>query len=322
VTQKAVRISWEELQKKLLQPALSSMAGEGRLETLRVVSRTLLAKGQADRVLPLAGQVFPSPEADKAEAVAAVGLEFLAAGDLDRAGKAADQALALFETKSPPRVRPSVVALALALKKPAPKAGKPENERADHFVGTVEGLARQEKWEQARTEAKKDQFDAPVHFRALVGVAAAAVDAKSPDAVSDVNAALDFLNDKVKVRDRSELSWTLRRLMDLGQRAGIAEDRLREMASAIADPALRGRAQLIVFRARLARSKDAAEEGAAEQAVVRSVSQLLAFQALARHNTRRDPDWAKGVGGWEEPRQAFGWLGVVLGLQDRSKGGS
>jgi hypothetical protein len=314
-----LRISWDETQ-KMLRAILSLMGSEGRLETLRVVSRTLLAKGQADRVLPLAGQVFPSPEANKAEAAAAVGLVFLAAGDDDRAGKAADQVLSLFDAKSPPPVRPSVVALALALKKPAPKAGKPENERADHFVGTVEGLARQEKWEQARTEAKKDQFDAPIHFRALVGVAAAAVDAKSPDAARDVNAALDFLNDKVRDRDRSELSWTLRRLMDLGQRAGIAEDRLRELASAIADPALRGRAQLIVFRTRLAHSKDAAEEGAAEQAVARSVGQFLAFQALARHNTRRDPDWAKGVGGWEEPRQAFGWLGVVLGLQDRKKG--
>jgi hypothetical protein len=108
--------------------------------------------------------------------------------------------------------------------------------------------------------------------------------------------------------------------MELSQRAGTAEDRLRALADEIPDPALRGRAQLDLFRTQLGSKKEAAEDNTAEQTVVRSVAQLAAFQALARHNTRRDADWAKGVAGWEEPRQAFGWLGVALGLQDRGKG--
>jgi hypothetical protein len=321
--QKELRIPWDELQKKLLGPTLSAMnSSEGRLDTLRAVARRLLARGQAERVLPLAGQVFSSPEAEKAEAIAAVGLEFLAAGDKERAGKAADQALALLGD-NPPTVKPAVVALALALNldRRLPRVGKGNEEKADRAIGEAEGLARQDRWEDARKKATDEQLNPEGRFRALVGVAAAAVDAKTPDAAAKVEDALKFLDSNKSVSRRMEQSWVLRRLGELGRQAGVSEERLRVLADANPDPALRGRAQLAVFRAQLAaRRKEAVEDSAAEQTDGRSVARFLALAALARHNTRRDPDWAKGVGGWEEPRRAFGWLGVVLGLQDRSKG--
>ncbi len=211
-----------------------------------------------------------------------------------------------------------MIALALATKKDAPKTTGPEAD-ADQLIGESEGLARQGQVEQALQMVKKPRFSTQVHFRAFVGVAAAAVEAKSPEAGSVVGEALTYLEGKKRIP--SDLSWEIRRLMELGQRAGVAEDRLKTMAGLIPDPALRGRAELGLFRAQLDRGKDAVEEGAAEQVVPNgSVAQLLAFEAVARHNTRRDPDWAKAVAGWEEPRKAFGFLGVALGLQDRGKG--
>jgi hypothetical protein len=318
--QKELRIPWEATLKKVRETLSAMSNSEGRLDALRAACRRLLARGQAERVLPLAGQVFSSPEAEKAEAVAAVGLEFLAAGDTDRAGKAAEQALAFFNDK-PPAVKPAVVALALALNKRPPRAGKSNDEKADHFVGEVEGLARQGKDASKKVAEQHKQHNLETHFRALVGIAAAAVDAQNSEAgAREVEAALKFLNDEI--RNRRELAWVLIRLVDLGKRAGLAEDRLRALAEANPDTALRGRGQLVAFQARLAaRRKEAVEDSAVEQAVPAGrLAQLQAFAALARHNTRRDPDWSKGVGGWEEPRQAFGWLGVVLGLQDRSKG--
>ncbi len=312
-----LRIPWDEVQNRV-RATLSAMGPGGRLDALRAVARRFIAGGRADRVLPLTGQVYSSPEADKAEALAAVGLELLGVGDADRAGKAADQALAPYAGKKPPPVRPAVIALAMALKKPVPKAGKGPDERADHFIGETEGLARLGQWDDARKKAQTATFGPNPQLRALVGVAAAAVDAKAPHAGSDVEAALAFV--KGQVRNWAPLAWELRRLGDLGQRAGLSEERLRALAEANPDAALRGRGQLAAFTMQMTGTKEAVEDGAAEQAVGRSASQLLAVEALARHNTRRDPDWAKGVAAWEQPRRPFGAMGIARGLQDRAKG--
>jgi hypothetical protein len=325
--QNELRIPWDEIQKRV-RSTLSAMRPGGRLEALRAVARRFIAHGQPDRVLPLAGQVYPSPEEDKAEAVAAVGLEFLAAGDKDRATRAAEQALAPYakgpppkrpeEAKKPPPIRPAVVALAMTLNGKPPAPGRGPDEEMEHLIGETEGLARLGQWDDAKQKAANRRFGPNAQFRAHVGLAAAAVDAKSAEAVAAVEAALNFFH--AEVRNRRPLAWDVYRLAALAQRAGVSEERLRALAEDNPDPALRGRTQLAAFRMQLARSKEAAEDGAAEQAVGPSVAQLLAFQALARHNTRRDADWAKGVASWEEPRRAFGSLGIALGLQDRRLG--
>jgi hypothetical protein len=314
-----LRIPWDKTQ-DLVRSTLSAMGPGGRLDALRAAARRLIVRGQADRVLPLAGQVYPAPEADKAEALAAATLEFLAAGERGRTDKAAEQVLAPFavKDKKPPAARPAVVALAVALHKQVPQPGK-RGPDEDHFIGEAEGLARLGQWDEAREKARTTtKFGPNAQFRALVGVAAAAVDAKAPNAGADVETALSFL--EAHVRNRAPLSWELRRLADLGQRAGVSEERLRALAEANPDAALRGRGQLAAFRAQLGHTKEVAEDGAAEQAVDRSVAQLLAVEALARHNTRRAADWAKGVASWEGPRRAFGSLGIARGLQDRTKG--
>src|SRR5262249_27255964 len=70
-----LRIPWDLVQQKQVVPALTAMRRVGRLDALRAVARRLIERGQPDRVLALAVQVFSSPEDDKAEALAAVGLE-------------------------------------------------------------------------------------------------------------------------------------------------------------------------------------------------------------------------------------------------------
>jgi hypothetical protein len=322
-----LRQKWNDTQ-KMLQAAVSAVhSPEGRLDTLRAVARGLIAQGQADRVQPLVGQIYTG-EVDKAEALAAVGLEFLAAGDRAHAEKAAEPALSLYtakekdktakeKDKEPPPVRASVVALAVALDRPVPKAGKGPGEEAGHMAGRAEGLARRGEWEAAR-KVHTDKYGPQAEFRARAVVALVALEAGAPDAPRDVEEALKFLLSNVS--SRGQLPWLLWRLTDAGVRAGLPEETLQALAAASSDPALRGRAQLAVLRAQLAKSPQAAEDAAADKVEAKSVSRLLAAQVLARHNTRRDPDWAKAVPGWDEPRRAFGSLGVVLGLQDRDKG--
>jgi hypothetical protein len=316
VRQKEIHISWEEAQ-KLLRATLEAVgAPEGRLLALRAVARRLLDVGQADRVLPLTGQLYPSPEVDKAEAHAAVGLEFLAAGDQARAEKAAELALAPYRGKTPPPVRAGVVALALALKKNDPKPAKGFlEEENNHFIGEAEGLARLGQWDEARKKAASDKQGAVTQFRALLAVAEAAADAKVAEAAADVEAALAFLD--AKVASRNELTWALRRLAELGQRVSLSEDRRKALADAIPDKALRARAQLALFQGRLAANKQPAEDAVLDPVEGPSGGRLLADLALARHNTRVDPAWANGTDAMEEPRRALASVGAALGLQDR-----
>jgi hypothetical protein len=310
-----VRLSWDEVH-KLVRAALAGVhSPEGRLLALRGVVRNLVAEGQADRVLPLTTQVFSSPEADRSEALATAGLEFLAAGDRARAEKAADQALAPYDAKKPPPVKQALIALAVALEKKVPKAGKGPDEEADRLAGEAEGQARLGKWDEARQRTRTGNFGPLAQFRTLAAVALAALDTRpAAEAGPDVDAAVRFLQE---VPDRRELSWLMLRLTEAGVRAGLPPDRLDALAAAIPDPALRGRAQFLLFQARLAANSQPAEEAALDKVEPRSVGRLLALAALARHNTALDPAWARPVAGWEEPRRAFASAGVALGLVDR-----
>jgi hypothetical protein len=195
-------------------------------------------------------------------------------------------------------------------------------EENNHFVGEAEGLARKGQWDEARKKAASDKQGAVSQFRALLGVAAAAADAKVAEAPADVEAALAFLD--AKVASRNELTWSLRRLAELGQRVSLSEDRRKALADAIPnkpDKALRARAQLALLQGQLAQSKQPAEDTVREQVEGPSGGRLLADLALARHNTRVDPAWANGTDAMEEPRRALASMGAALGLQDRDRGG-
>src|SRR5262249_49487783 len=148
--QRGVRLKWDEVQKALRATLGAIAARDARREAFRQVARQLVARGQADRVLPLAGQLYTAPDADRAEALAVAGFEFLAAGDSAHAAQAGDQARAAYDAKQPPALRAAVVALAMALGSKPPKAGKGPEEDANAVVGQAAGLARQGKWPQAR----------------------------------------------------------------------------------------------------------------------------------------------------------------------------
>jgi hypothetical protein len=315
--QREVRLKWDEVQ-KILRATLAAMnSPEARREALGEVVRRLIAHNQADRVLPLIGLVYSGPDVERSEALAVAGLVFLNAGDNAHAEKAAEQALARYASKEPPPVRAAIIALAMALGKAAPKPGKGPDEDSQALIGRVEGLARQGKWDEARAAARTDKFGSVAQFKALLGLANAAVDMKTPDAAQDVEKALAFLVDKVRSADK--LSWEVYRLARNALRTGLADDRLKALADKLPDAASRGRVQLELLKAQLAREKPIVLENAADAVEPHSVAGLLAQTAVARANVRANPDWAKGVTEFPEPQRAFASVGVALGLQDRRK---
>jgi hypothetical protein len=307
--EKEVRLKWDDTQ-RAVQATLSAMApGEARLDALRRVSRHLIARGQIDRVLPLTTKVYASAEAEKAAALAAVGLELLAAGNKEAAQKAADQALEVYGTGargagSPPLV-PEVVALALVLNKNPPEPTKADEK--NDLLGQVEGLAVQGKADEARARLGKTT-DVHLHFKGYVALAAAS------EGKAEVESAIKFLEEN-DLRNRPELSWPLLRLVRVGVKAGVGDDRLQAAASAIAERAVRGRAQLAVLKSRLKGTPGTAEEKAIHSVDPKSVAHLVGRAELARHNVRADGGYTKEVQKWDEPARAFGWAGIALGLQ-------
>jgi hypothetical protein len=316
-------IPWEKTQQLLLASLREIHHAEARSQALRAVSQRLLERGQSARVLPLTHQVYAAGDAeqtaDKAAALAVIGLEFLKANDRASAEKAADEALQLYpkDAKPPTPLRAEVVALALVLdKKNVPPAGEEAEDKGNEHIGKVEALARKGEWEAARKQAAKDELGEVVQFRARLAVAAAAVDAKLSDA-EDIEAVLKTAEGKVG--GKPELSWSMLRLIQLVLQTSVPAERVQTVADKIGSSALRGRAQLAVFRARLAPSKQAVEESAADKIDANSLARALAAQELARHNTHWGANYGSVVQSWPQPRKAFGSLGIVLGLQDRER---
>ncbi len=210
-----------------------------------------------------------------------------------------------------------MVALAFILQKKLPKLGESPEDKANEHVGKVEALARQEQWDKARQQASQKDFGEEIQFRALLAIAAAAVDHKVPT-TSDLEAAIQMT--EAKLRDQAELSWSLLRLTRLAIRGGLPDDRVLALADRLADRSLRGRAKLAVFRAQLTRTKQTVEESAADKIEPTSLARPLAHQALARHNTRLSArsgaDGARLAAAGQGVRRA----GAALGLQDRDKG--
>jgi hypothetical protein len=131
-----------------------------------------------------------------------------------------------------------------------------------------------------------------------------------------VDRAVGFLVDKVG--DPASVSWPAYRLARLALGSGLAGERVQALAQRLPDPALRGRIQLEVLRAELARGSPV-PESTADAVDPRSVAGLLAQALVARYNVRANPDWAKGVAELPEPGRAFAAAGAALGLEDRRK---
>lgn len=317
-----LRLTWDKTQQLLLATLREIHDAEAKRYALRDIAQGLREHGQAARVLPLTHQLFAAADADKAAALSVVGLEFLKAEDRPSAEKAVDAALQIYlkdanqkDAKMPP-LRAEVVALALLLeKKDIPAAGDNDDDQANEHLGKVEALARQGKWQEARKEAGRADGK-PAQFRARLAIADAAVDATLPE-TTDIESALKMAEDGLS--KEAELSWSMLHLVKLALQARLPQERVQALADQIGDSALRGRAQLAVFRAQLKQANQTVEGSAADKIDAKSLARSLAAQALARHNVRVSTSYSGVVQTWPQPYQAFGALGVALGLQDQER---
>src|SRR5262249_2649645 len=146
-------------------------------------------------------------------------------------------------------------------------------------------------------------------------IAEAAADANPADK-ADVEAAAKFIESRPKA---AALPWAALRVIELGERVKLDDERLDAVAAAVGERERRARAQLAVLRVKLGRSKKAAEEDAAKAVgfdgdKVRSVCHYMARLELARHNTRDSGGWVKAVNGWPEEMRPFGKMGAALAL--------
>jgi len=311
-----LRLPWADTQKLLLATLTQVKDAEARQTGIRLVSRRLLERGQGGMVLPLLRQIYTAPDADRAAALSIAGLELLKSGDRPAAEKAAEEAIKMYDDKPRPALKPQVVTLAMVLQTKPPPAGEASDDKRNEHLGRVEGLARTEQWDRARQHAASNDYGDEAQFQALIAVAAAAGDIKIPTS-DDTETAIKFA--EAKFRDKGELAWSMLRLTHIALRAGLPEERVQALADRIANRSLRGRAQLALFRSRLAQLKQPVEDNAADKIESRSLGRRLAAEDLARHNTRLNAGWAAAVQEWQQPLKAFGSLGVALGLQDRER---
>lgn len=323
-TDEELRLPWDKTQQLLLPTLREIRNSEAKLYALRAVVQRLREHGQASRVLTLTNQLFPNPNADKAAALAVVGLEFLKAGDRSSAEIAVEAALQIYskdakakDAKAVP-LRSEVIALALLLdkdKKKLPSAGDNPDDKASEHIGKVEALARKGNWDDARKQASLSD-DAVIRFRAFLAIAAAAVDAQ-PNDTTDIQSALKAAEDGLG--EKAELAWSMRSLIELASRSTLPPERVQTLADQIGNTALRGRAQLAVLRGRLEKTNQMVEDSAADKIDSNSLSRSLGAQVLARHNARVGGSYTSVVQTWPQPFRSFGALGVALGLQDREK---
>ena len=275
------------------------------------------------RVLPLTNQVYPAygRREDRRSGRGARGRRhgFFARPTISpSADEAAKEALNLNEGKvEPPPLRAEVVALALILdKKTIPRRARKKRTKPTSISARSRRWRGKENGTRPGKRAGVDEFGEVVRFRAQLAIAAAAVDNRVPD-TTDVEAAIKLAEGGLS--NKAELSWPLLRLTQLALATSLPQERVQALADNIGNSAVRGRAQLAIFRARLAQSKQPVEDSAADKIEANSLARSLAAQALARHNTRLGANYAGVVQNWPQPLKSFGSLGIALGLQDRDK---
>src|SRR5262249_8376534 len=134
--------------------------------------------------------------------------------------------------------------------------------------------------------------------------------AVKPSDKTDLDAAL------VQAKKLPKASWEAYRLVELGLRAKMEESKLQELARAIADPAIRGRAQLVLLQAQMKDSTKVVEDSAVvveKDALAHAVAKLL----QAEHNSRHGSGWGKLVQTWDAASKPFGEMGLALGTQGK-----
>jgi hypothetical protein len=302
-------------------------APEAQLAAIRELSREYVSRGQAPLAAALAARLAPADL--QAEAAALAGLEMWLGRDPDKAelqAKAALDSLPPPAKGKKPTISPTLIALCLALEKPKLLEGLPEEARAgvrsDNpavLLGCIQGLALLPGKEDAARQVLTKLTTPQDRLEGRLALAAAALAAKQSDQAAKEQAVkeLEAASAEVQQRGRGISPWVVLRLIQLGARAGLAEQHLQPLPAAIGDPGLRGWAQLEVLRARLAASKTKAGDDWADAVDGKTAAASLAREALARHNARLDAAGTQAaVQQWPEPYRPFGVIGALLGRQD------
>jgi hypothetical protein len=289
-----VRLKWEDAVKEVRQTLQCLVSEDARVFALRQVCNKFVAKGQIQPALSLARQLTPDVNNDAPTLAPQVALMMTQVDEQE---------------------------VAALLPEPRGQAAKTVERLA-----WAEGKARKGDLKKARAYAQLPGL-ALDRFRALLAVAAVTVDGpQAAEAREDVEAALKMLASEL--REARFTEWDLLELYRLGARAGLSE-KIEPLARQLPNKALRGRAELELFRARLAETQGQAEESLLKQAFNAKdaakdppLAHVLGVEAFARHNTRTGGSAGvmKFLEGLEpETFRPFGYLGVALGVQDAGR---
>jgi hypothetical protein len=304
---KTTRLNWNETQGEVGKTLRAMHHPEARLDAYRGVCRRLIARKETKRALLLAAQLSDD-RAEQAEALGIAGLEMLAAKEQAFADQAANEALGFYTQENErPLLTPSVVALAVVLNRDPRPRPDPDNEteRLNDLIGHVEGLARNGDVNKARERAENIEENNPIaRLRAFTALAAAG-EAKSdnPDLLEAIKLASGPLQHKESV------GWLQLRVAALAARAGVGDAPLNNLANAIRDPDLAGRARLLALREKLA-AKNAGPQ-APLPADPPTLSHYLSVEMLARYN--RSFNAAKA----DDADRAFGVIGSMIGAPSK-----
>lgn len=306
------KIDWTAAQQGLTGAVRAMSTPDARREAVRLIGRRLAAANHPDLALALTGAALAAP-AERADVQAVVGLE-LAEKHAAVAERAVDLALQPYTTKdgTPPPLSAAVVALAAVLKRPAlaVPANKPlEAETA--ALGQLEALARDGKVDQARSRGAA-LGDSSQRFRAALALATVTADRED----TDIETAARLLEGPLRGNPNVS-SWSVYRLVELGQRANLPADRLREIAALANDPHVRARGALLVLSRELNGAKSVQPVPGPQGEKLDGLARLLVVELLCRHNLSQNSSWGNEVAEWKDAQKAFGSLGILQGRYPR-----
>jgi len=324
-------ILWDGCVDEIRKAVAAQQAPEVRAETLRQLTQKLLGKTDFDLSGALTS-ALPSEEA-KPEAVAVVGLELWRLNRLPEAEAAAVRAQRLWDNqaaeaknaKLPPPSAPSLVALWLVLKKPErTEALKGDDAEGSYMymLGTVESQARLGQFDKLRSWIKSQPGRDQARF--LAQICALGME-QDPAPTADLDSLVALVNGPLKNQlpelspsAKAQVSWHLWRVVRLAARGGH-EEQAKQLALAIPDPAVKGRAQLEILRARMERGNTTIDEAVLNEVEPKSPAHRAARQEFARYKAKHDGWTAKNIDQWEADWRPFGYAGVALGIQDKSR---
>lgn len=326
-------ILWDGVVEEIRKAVAAQQAPEARAETLRQLTQKLLGKTDFDLSGALTS-ALPTEEA-KPEAVAVVGLELWRLNQPTEAEAAAVRAQRIWEIEAaraqtaqqPPPSAPSLVALWLVLKKPerteALKGGEDAEGSYMYMLGSVESQARLGQLDKLRPWIKSQSGLDQARFLALA--CALSLEQDPATAKTDLDSLVTLVNGPLKNQlpnlspaAKAPLSWQLWRVVRLAARGGH-EEQAQALAKEIPDLAVKGRAQLEILRARMERGNAVIDEAALHEVEPKSPAHRAARQEFARYKARNEGWTAKNIDQWEADWRPFGYAGVALGIQDKSR---